>query len=86
MRSYSATTVLYYVQNINPNRKEKAMTEKSVSYLIATKDFRPNTIEEFVRDERKYQKQKVKHKGIIPTVDLIADICERILIIEKGTK
>jgi len=27
MRSYSATTVLYHVQNINPNRKEKAMTE-----------------------------------------------------------
>ena len=27
MRSYSATTVLYYVQNINPNRKEKTMTE-----------------------------------------------------------
>jgi hypothetical protein len=27
MRSYSATTVLYHVQNINSNRKEKAMTE-----------------------------------------------------------
>ena len=27
MRSYSATTVLYHVQNINPNRKEKTMTE-----------------------------------------------------------
>ncbi len=26
-RTYSATTVLYYVQNINQNRKEKAMTE-----------------------------------------------------------
>jgi len=27
MRSYSATIVLYHVQNINLNRKEKAMTE-----------------------------------------------------------
>jgi hypothetical protein len=62
------------------------MTEKSVSYLIATNDFRPHTIEQFVRDERKYQKQKVKHKGIIPTVDLIADICQRILLIEKAAK
>lgn len=26
-RTYSATTVLYHVQNINQNRKEKAMTE-----------------------------------------------------------
>ena len=62
------------------------MTEKSVSYLNATNDFRSNTIEQFVRDERKYQKQKVKHKGIILTVDLIADICERILLIEKAAK
>ena len=27
VRSYSATTVLYYVQNINQNRKEKTVTE-----------------------------------------------------------
>jgi len=26
-RTYSATTVIYHVQNINPNRKDKAMTE-----------------------------------------------------------
>jgi len=27
VRSYSATTVIYHVQNINQNRKEKTMTE-----------------------------------------------------------
>ena len=27
VRSYPATTVLYHVQNINQNRKEKTMTE-----------------------------------------------------------
>jgi len=62
------------------------MTEKTVSYIPKSDDYMPLSIEEFMRDARKFNKQKIKIKGMIPTVSLIADICERILIIEKRLK